>query len=93
MLSLKGKIYEFQNILIKCCVSCYEPLLNVWEKDVGMESNDMWLNICNRFHFPFTRNKIKEANFKLIHECYLTPLRLHKLTSLLKKTPQRDVRQ
>ncbi len=55
--------------------SSFPNLLMIWEKDLDMELNEItWLNICDRIHFPFTSNKIKEANFKFIHKLYLTPI-------------------
>ena len=68
-------------MLSKECYSSFLPLLKIWETDLVRKfDKNIWLNICNRIHFPFISNKIKEANFKFIHTFYLTPVRMQKMS-------------
>ena len=79
--TIKGKISTFYNILSREGQSSFLLLKNIWEKELGRNLEDnAWLNICERIHFPFTSNKIKEANFKFIHKYYLTPIKMHKIS-------------
>lgn len=58
--TIKGKISELYNILIKEDQTSSFHLRKIWERDIGKSFEDnAWLNICNRIHFPFTSNKIK----------------------------------
>ena len=55
--------------------------MKIWETDLAMKLDEnTWQNIIDRIHFPFTSNKIKEANFKFIQKCYLTPIKMHKIS-------------
>lgn len=39
----------------------------MWENDLGTEfDEEVWLEICNKIHFPFTSPNIKETNYKLM---------------------------
>ncbi len=78
--TIKGKISEFYNILSQGGLSSFQTLMKTWE-ELGMSfEENTWLNICERTHFPFTSNKVKEANFKFIHKLYLTPIKMHKIS-------------
>ena len=55
--------------------------MKIWETDLAMKLDEnTWQNIIDRIHFPFTSNKIKEANFKFIQKLYLTPIKMHKIS-------------
>ena len=80
--TIKGKISEVYDILSKECHSSFLPLLEIWETDLAIKFDEnIWLNICDRIHFPFTSNKIKETNFKFIHKFYLTPVKMNKISN------------
>ena len=79
--TIKGKISEVYDILSQECESSFLPLLNIWETDLAIKFDEnIWLNICDRIHFPFISNKIKESNYKFIHKLYLTPVKMNKIS-------------
>ena len=79
--TIKGKISELYDIFYKDCQSSFVPLMKIWETDLAMKLDEnTWQNIIDRIHFPFTSNKIKEANFKFIQKFYLTPIKMHKIS-------------
>lgn len=56
----KGKISLFYNLMTKEGLSSFELLKRIWENDMGESFDEnVWLNICNNIHFPFTSNKVK----------------------------------
>ena len=78
---IKGKIAEFYELLAQGSRSSFISVVKTWEKDLGMELDEnTWQYIFENTYFPFTSNKIKEANFKFIYRLYLTPVRMHKIS-------------
>lgn len=53
---VERKIWEFY-ILYSRSASSFDPLLKVWEKELGMDLYDnTWLHICTNVQFPFASN-------------------------------------
>lgn len=72
---------EFYNILSKGGKSAFQKLVKTLENYL---ENLVWGKQLVKYSIcisPFTRNKIKEANFKFIHKLYLTSVKMNKISN------------